>query len=77
MNILPNGTKVFILDKTIGQPFEETEIYRRGQNYGYIEGWKEERDCYVIRYDEGEELRGDYFAPSDITIALNKGQGEN
>lgn len=76
MRILPNGTKVYILDKTIGNSFEETEIYQRGQNYGYIRGWKEEKDCYVIRYDEGEEMRGDYFAPSDITLALNKGMQE-
>lgn len=74
MKILPNGTRVIILGKTVGGSFEKTEIFERGQNYGYIRGYREDMECYVVRYDNGEEMRGDYFAPCDITIALNKGQ---
>lgn len=74
MNRLPNGTRVYILDKTVGSEFEGTEIYKRGQNFGYIRGWKDDLDCYIIRWDEGTEVRGDYFRPEDVAISLNKGR---
>lgn len=74
MDRLPNGTKVYIVGKTIGNSFEDTEIYEKGQDFGYIRGWKEEYECYIVRWDEGTEVRGDYFAPSDLTICINKGR---
>lgn len=74
MNRLPNGTRVIILDKTIGSVFENTEIYRKGQNFGYIRGWKDEMDCYVVRWDKGEDMKGDYFYPEDLALAINKGK---
>lgn len=74
MNKIPKGARVFILGKTIGRSFETTKIYDKGQNFGYVRGWKEEMECYVVRWDNGDELKGDYFMPEDLSLVINKGR---